>query len=359
MTLPTAIPDFLRPLRQAVEFTHPHLAWLLLVVPLGWLALRIVANRRRRRRTATVLLPGFAAQLMRRRLSRRTAWPAAVGTALFLFGLLGPHWGRGEDDGIAVGRDLVLVVDLSRSMNAEDTQGPSRAAAALRAASDLTAALPAFGAGHRVGVVVFAARAKVLVPLTTDLDHVRLTLAELDPAHPPPEIGVTDQSRSGTRIGLGLITALGVCDDRFPQAQSIVLLSDGDDPLDDREWSAAVGPAHTKSVPVHAIGFGDPARDSTLTIRGELLEFSDAQGFADPVRTRLHEDVLKQIAFETRGLYRPARREQPSVEAFLRDVFASSGIRETSDDPVPRSRDRAGLFFGLAALLLLLAVFRR
>jgi len=346
----------LRTFADAIEFAHPNRAWLFLALPIGYLLLRLAAKLWSRSPGLATLHPSFAAQLLRSRRRRRIPILASLGAACLLFGRLGPHWGAGENDGLAVGRDVVLVLDLSRSMYAEDTQGPSRAAAAIRTAENLVAALRARGGGHRVGVVAFAARAKVLVPLTTDYDHLELSLAELDPAFPPPEVRATDQSRSGTRIGLGLMTALSVCDDRFPQAQSIVLLSDGDDPFDDREWLSAIDPARAKSIPIHAIGFGDPDRDSTLTLRGELLEFTDDRGVADPVRTRLHEDVLKQIALEGRGVYLPARREMPAVDPFLRELFAAGGDREVSDDPVPQSRDRSGLFFGFAGLILV-AVF--
>jgi len=156
-----------------------------------------------------------------------------------------------------------------------------------------------------------------------------------------------------------LLAALAVCDERFPQSQSIVLLSDGDDPLDDGERLAAVGPARLRRIPIHAIGFGDPERDSTIASAGKLLEFTDENGIADPVQTRLREALLKQLALETRGLYLPARRETPTVEPFLTELFAAGDLRELTDDPVPRSRDRSGLFFGLAGLFLVAAAVRR
>src|SRR5262249_49202497 len=126
----------------------------------------------------------------------------SLGIGLLAIGIAGPQWGR-EWVQAAAGRDVVVVLDMSRSMLAEQ---PSRFERAKTALDDLSWAVPRRG-GHRLGLVVFAGGAKVICPLTHDYDHFREALAQLDAQEPPEELR-PESSRSGTRIGLGLTEAV-------------------------------------------------------------------------------------------------------------------------------------------------------
>ena len=193
------------------------------------------------------------------------------------------------------GRDLVIVIDLSRSMQAPDMADPSAPTRGRGAAGalDLLAGVARRG-GHRVAVVVFAAHPKVLCPLTTDYDHLRSVIGDLDGMYPPPEIRPrAAEEISGTRIGAALKAAVEAHDMRFAGYQDIVLISDGDDPTEDREWLRGSDEARKAQIPVHTVGVGDPFEDYVLTFGEELAP------------TRLREEPLKQIAAETaRTLYR-------------------------------------------------------
>ena len=350
--LPTALAEFF----AGVRLTHPA-AFALFAVPL---TLALLAWRQRRRGQRRLDAVGqsvavFALRTRPRRGRRGAVALAALAWLALSVGVAGPTWGVGDPDGVAVGRDVVVVIDLSRSMLAADAAGPARWRAAVDGAAELVESLR--GRGHRVGLVAFAARPKLLAPLTTDTNHLVTLLAELDALRPPAEVRPAPgaPSASGTRIGAALRAAVEAHDPRFVGAQDILLLSDGEDPADDREWLTGVSAARQARVPVHAVGFGDPAHDSPILVAGRLLEATDANGVRDPVQTRLREDVLTEIASATGGHYGPARQEAPRLAEFFRERVESDATRELADDATPQPRDRSGPFFALSALCLLAA----
>src|SRR5919202_6075161 len=145
---------------------------------------------------ALVLLPGLGLPL---------------GLACLGLGAAGPQWGRDWGEALAPGRDLVVALDCSRSMLAET---PSRLERARAALLDLSRGVRRHG-GHRLGLVLFAGRARLACPLTHDYDHFRITVEAIDPAVVPPDLVPAPGSPSGTRIGLGLAQAVAAHDERF------------------------------------------------------------------------------------------------------------------------------------------------
>ncbi len=350
--LPTAVAEFV----AGVRLAHPA-GFALLAVPLT-LALLAWRQRRRGQRRLDAVGQPVAVFALRTRPERGRRGSVALTTLAWVglsVGVAGPTWGVGEPDGVAVGRDVVVVIDLSRSMLAADAAGPARWRAAVDGAGELVESLR--GRGHRVGLVAFAARPKLLAPLTTDTDHLLTLLAELDGLRPQAEVRPTpgEPSASGTRIGAALRAAVAAHDPRFVGAQDILLLSDGDDPADDRVWLTGVSAARQARVPVHAIGFGDPAHDSPILVGGRLLEATDANGVRDPVQTRLREEVLTEITSATGGHYGPARQEAARLAEFFRKHVVADATRELADDATPQPHDRSGPFFALSALCLLAA----
>lgn len=355
-TLPSRLVSAAGDFLGGVQVRQPA-AFALLVIPL---ALTLFARRQRRRGVKRLDTLGsplavFGLRTLPPRGRRSSVLLTGLAWLALTAGIAGPTWGVGEPDGVAVGRDVVIVIDLSRSMLAEDAAGPARWRAAVNGATDFVASLR--GRGDRVGLVVFAVRPKLLAPLTTDADHVLTLLAELDATRPPPETRPAPEAAtpSGTRIGAALRAAVEAHDPRFPGAQDILLLSDGDDPAEDREWQAGIAAARQARIPVHAVGFGGPERDSPVFVAGRLLEAVDAQGVRDAVLTRLHEDVLTEIAAATGGRYEPARREPPKLAEFYRAKVEADATRVLADDATPQPRDRAGPFFAVAAVCLLAA----
>jgi Ca-activated chloride channel family protein len=342
----------------AVRVARPSALWLLLLLPLLGLLNRW-ANRRRARAVALIGRPGaVAGQLTHPRPAPKwigLAYPLAW--VLLVLGVAGPRWGKSDEPGVAVGRDLVIVIDLSRTMLADDMSDPkvrTRWEAARAGALDLLQAVARRG-GHRVAVIVFAAKPKLLCPLTTDYEHARAVLEDLDGEYPPPEIRMAadPEAASGTRIGLALIAAVQAHDRDFIGSQDILLISDGDDPGGDAEWVRGASAARAAKIPVHTVGVGDPKQVTTVVIGGEPL-----------FGTSLHEDLLRQIADETRiteeirGHYVPARRDVPKLGEFFRTRIEPNPSREYTGDQVPQPKERYAWFLAPALALFLIGWVR-
>ena len=347
----------------AVRLARPELLWLLLVLPLFALLNRL-ATIRRRKAVAEIGRPAAVAMLhthpVRGRRWLGLAYPLAW--VALIVGLAGPRWGKSDEPGVAVGRDVVVVVDLSRSMLATDMAADAmpRWKAARAGLLDLMTAVSRRG-GHRVAVVVFAARPKLLCPLTTDYDHIRAKIEDIDGDFPPSEIkpGADPSITSGTRIGAGVIAGVAAHDPRFQGFQDIILISDGDDPAGDREWLRCVPVARKADIPVHTVGVGDPRADSGIFIGGNLLESQpDETVPPTPVQTRLHEQPLAQIAADTRGRYVPAQRDVPRLGEFFRTAVEPNPSRPVSDDAVPQRKERFAWFLGPALGLFLVGWVR-
>jgi Ca-activated chloride channel family protein len=319
-------------------FAHPLILYALLALPtLGVLA--YLARRRRRR-----VLEQFGAVGLRNALLTASGKGRGLRALCFLFGILalglasaGPQWGRDWNQTTAPGRDVVVVLDLSRSMMAEQPSRLSRATAAL---ADLCDALKRRG-GHRMALVVFAGQARVICPLTHDYDHF---LDALDSLTNEPPVDLTPPDAvSGTRIGLGLQEAVALHDPNFQGFQDIVLISDGDDPARDGEWQAGVRAAKERDIPVHTIGVGDPENVSPI-----LLAEGPMERDGELVTTRLEEGSLREIARLTGGVYVPAHTKALPLGKLFHEQMELRAVRENDADALPLLNQRAPWFFAAA-----------
>lgn len=344
-----------------MSFTRPELLWLLLALPF-FAALWLAAARGRRAALLRLGNPEAIASLTTPNIA---PWRLAadilkfIAIALTLFALAGPRWGVG-DPGVIQGRDLVITLDLSRSMLADDMRGPegrqTRFEAARQSVRELVESIRRRG-GHRVGLVVFASRPWNVCPLTTDYDHLLLRLEEFTPLAPPPEVNPPkgEQAPSGTRIGAAIVEAVNSHDLRFPGYQDVLLVSDGDDPAEDREREIQTGIAAAlkAKIPIHVVGVGDPEQPSIFPVG---RPDSDVQEIiVGP--TKLFEAPLKQIANATGGAYQMAGRDPPNLDEFFRTKIEPQATRSLDEDVVPERRDRSAWFL-LPAFVLLVVGWR-
>jgi Ca-activated chloride channel family protein len=317
-----------------VDLAHREFLWLLLVVPL--LLVRIARGRRRRFEQWAVLgqggrLPGDGA----------TGWILAI--ACLAVALCEPRWGRVPAPPFPPGHDVVLVLDTSRSMGAEDAV-PDRLALAVEAARGLVAALGR-EPGNRVAVVAFAGRGVVRCPLSENLGAVDDTLQRLRPGDVRP---------GGTDLGAALNAALDVFAHGEPSGRAtIVVFSDGEDHVG--SWQAALDRLRAAAVIVHTVAFGDAENGHPVPAgRGRGSEPITYQGVS--VLSKRTDRPLAAIAEATGGAMVPMGLAPADLGALYLERIEPIA-RQKRETISLHASERAERFpwFVLAALVLGLA----
>src|SRR5947209_4009305 len=257
-------------------FANPWSIYVLAILPVWGVIAFLAARRRRRPLVRFGTLPAMRTLAsMRGGLGFLRHLCLFTGLVLLIAGIAGPRWGWDWEQAAAPGRDIVIVLDVSRSMLAQDVL-PNRIERAKQALDELSRTIEQRG-GHRLALVAFAARARIVCPLTHDYDHFRTALADVDAVHLHPDLRPAGKDAvSGTRIGAGLRAAVEAHDPRFGGTQDIILISDGDDPAPDadREWREGVALARGihipggRNIPVYTVGVGNPQTGSTIPIKG-------------------------------------------------------------------------------------------
>lgn len=322
-----------------MRFAYPdQLGWLL-----AWLALGLFLVQRNRARAA--MAAAFAQLPMLRRLlegrePRRTALRLGLvllGGAVGVVALAGPKWGLRMERVETRGTDVMFAVDVSTSMAAQDFS-PNRMEAARRELQELMRLLQ----GNRMGLVAFAGAAFTFSPLTTDSGATELFLDGVSPAAVPIP---------GTALGDALRAAM----ERFPADSGtgyIVLLTDGEDHHSDPLGAARA--AAQRGIRVITLGIGTPEGDAVpeLDAQGRPMgQLVDEGG--EPVRSRLDEKTLQEIARITDGAY---FRVQPGADAARQaaDAIRKGETRALDARNESRYQERFQLFLALAVGLILM-----
>ncbi len=236
---------------------------------------------------------------LRSRLLRRPpAWQRRLRIALLglsaacaVLALMRPQWGLRYVATPRVGAEIMIALDVSRSMLAEDVP-PSRLERAKAEIADLLSYLD----GDQVGLIAFAGRATVLSPLTPDFSFLRLAL---DPAGPH------SVTRGGTRLEEPIRKAVAGFRGGSEAQRALLLITDGED--HDSFALDAAKEAAEQGIKIIAVGFGDEGGSEipyTDPRTGARTLLRDADG--RPVRSRLDGDLLRELAFATGGAYVPA-----------------------------------------------------
>ena len=320
-------------------FTHPGMLFALAALPVVTILTWLAARRRQRALVAIAGLVG-AVVLARHRPSRLMRLALSLGLTCLALGMAGPRWGRDWSQSAAPGRDLVVVLDLSRSMYAE---APSRLERACRGLGDLVETLRRRG-GQRLALVVFAGKPRLACPLTHDLDHFRECVEAIDLEVPDATLG------GGTRIGAALALAAASFDGRSAAARDVLLLSDGDDPARDGEWRLGADLARAEGVAVHCVGLGDAGDGHRIRVEKAWLVHDGRE-----VRTHLEEAPLRAIAQRTGGqIVLAGTRPLLLGDHYL--AFATARAQEDSPDALAVPKQRQAWFLLPAFFLLLLTL---
>lgn len=300
------------------------------------------------RRQAVTLPYSQVAQIRPSRLSWRLRirpylpWLRALGLTLLILALARPRWGQQTVLLTPTDTEIVLALDISPSMRAQDLTPQNRLGAAQAMLADLIAVRPY----DRIGLVAFAGDAFVQTPPTRNHAEVLHALSAVSFAD---QLGVED----GTALGLGLATAAGLLAQSAAPNRLVVLLTDGASTDQRLTPLVAAKAAADADVRVHTVGIGQPG----------LVPFP--QSGPDGVYTAywespLDEAVLHEIAAVTGGSYTRAQ-DDLSMQRVVTAVAAAASARSQPPQILTHQRDLFPwlLALGLGLLLLEMALRQR
>ena len=260
-----------------------------------------------------------------------------VAIALLIVAAARPQFGVDIEELSARGVDLFVVLDVSRSMLAEDVK-PNRLERAKSDILDLMTKLE----GDRVGLVVFAGAPVVQVPLTTDQGFFKMMLEDVDTSSAP---------RGGTLIGDAIRAALRSMEPRADRDQAIVLITDGED--QDSFPEEAARNAAERNCRIITVGLGDVSEGARIPQRSEdgSLTFQQYEG---KVRwSKMDESLLEEIATTTRGAYVPAQTLSYDLGQIYDDELVKLTQGEIQAEKRKRFREQFQWFGGIGLVLLL------
>ena len=302
----------------------------------------VYAGIMRRRGMAVFAVTGMQERLLKNVSFVRRRWKQAMILAalcLTVLALARPAWNPVSREVSRKGRDVVFVLDVSRSMLADDLQ-PNRLERAKIAIGDCLDVLE----GDRVALVVFAGTAMVRCPLTVDYGFFRMMLADVEPR----SVG-----RGGTKIGDALrLVMKEVFDNQEKQFKDVVLITDGEDQDSFAVQAAeALGKA---SVRLLAVGLGDEVNGTPILVTAEDGSRDFIKNKGEVVRSKLDGATLREMVAATPGgRYLPVATGNFDLGAIYRSLIATAEKRLVESETVERYEEKYQIFL-LGALLLLL-----
>ena len=258
---------------------------------------------------------------------------------LLSFALAQPQIGTTKQTIKLRGSDLVVVIDLSTSMLAEDIK-PNRLLKAKNGISQLVGKLN----GDRVGLIAFAGSSFVQCPLTTDYEALRTFLLALD---------VGTISQGGTEFRDAMETAMGVFDQDEEKYKVLIFFSDGED--HGREAIETDKVARDQGVRIFCIGLGSAENGAPIPIvsKNKKLEGYKRGQSGNLIVTKLNDRLLQDLALTTGGNYYLATPSGREIDELYADL-SSLEKREFRQKKIVRYEERFQFFLGLALIFLVL-----
>ena len=330
-------------MENVMRFEHPEYLYGLIVIPLLVIVYILIRwwQDRTFRRFASVEMRDYLVPL---RSGRRGVFKFVVFLlmlACLILGLANLQSGSKMEEVKREGIDLYIAVDVSNSMNAQDIV-PSRLDRSKQAINKLITDLK----GDRLGVIVFADKAFVQLPITTDYAAAKMFLAS---------VSTSSVASQGTAIG----EAINLAVNSFAEDESskaIIIISDGEDHENDAAMEAARAAAK-KGIRIYTIGMGlpDGAPIPEYNQYGRMLGYKkDKSG--NTIVTRLDEDMLRRIAEAGGGMYVRANNSNVGLEKIYNDI-SKMDKTEIETQVFTDYEDQFQWFIGAGIVLLLVLIF--
>jgi len=325
-----------------LTFNNAWILYFLWIVPaaaIWWLAL----YKRSTAAKAAFVSPELLQRLFPKSKFNRQLWQTglvSIAILLLLIAAAQPRWGEREETVLQQARDLVIAVDVSRSMLANDVH-PSRLERAKIDLVDLITELH----GDRAALIAFRAKASLVCPLTTDYAFLRQALDGISPNSAP---------RGETDIGAAITKAIESFDEEDASHKAIVLISDGEDLTEKSENLAKI--AGEKKIPIYTVGIGS-RKGSRIPDQDKSLRY--IQHNNKDVITKLDNDTLYAIAKASGGSYIPIETSSmtsTTLGTIYRDHLRNINARDLAETREIRAIERYQWFLFPAIILLLTTV---
>ena len=276
---------------------------------------------------------------LRRKIIKMIVLTTAV--SLMIFSLARPQWGFEWKETKFKGIDLLIAIDVSKSMLATDVK-PNRLERVKLAVKDLVRKLN----GDRVGLVAFAGTAFLQCPLTIDYNGFLLTLDDLS---------VNTIPRGGTSISGAIREAINIFKGQDKKYKTFILITDGDD-LEGDPLKAAKEAAD-EGIKIYCVGVGTSEGSLIPGIdeRGSRAWVADRSG--NVVKSQLNEELLKNIAISTGGSYVRATQSDSGLVLLYDKSISKLEKKDIEGKMNKQYQERFQYFLGIAILLLLVEPF--
>lgn len=255
-----------------------------------------------------------------------------------VFALCEPAWNGRPRKVTRRGRDIVVLLDVSKSMLAEDIR-PNRLKRAIIAIDDLLNVLE----GDRIGLVTFAGNTTVKCPLTHNYAFMRLVLSE---------VGTESTSKGGTKIGDAIRDAVAkVFDEGSEKYRDVILITDGEDHESFPEEAASV--AGSKGIRIIAIGLGSEDEGSPIPVVGSDGKKGYLTYEGETVVSKLDAETLRLVAYNSAGgTYLPVRTGTFDLDRIYGDLVASAQKRELESVKVIEYDEKFQVFLAFGIFLI-------
>lgn len=257
--------------------------------------------------------------------------------------LMRPQWGFEWKEVTRSGLDILIAIDTSKSMLAEDVK-PNRLERSRLAVKDLIQKLH----GDRIGLIAFAGSAFLQCPLTVDYSGFMLSLDDLN---------VNTLPKGGTSLSNAIETALDSYEGGKKKYKALVIITDGEDHEGNAaEWAER---AKEQGIKISTIGIG--------TREGELIPVTDESGnrtflkdrSGNVVKSRLDEKTLQDIALATGGSYVKATATEFGLDLLYEEKLSKMEKREVENKMIRKYYERYQIPLAIALLLLCIEPFIR
>lgn len=325
-----------------LRFANTEFLWGLLAIPL-LLFIFLRVNWWKRKAIASLGNKEVVMQLMPQ-VSFSRPWIKFIffilAYALVVIGIADPQLGSKTEEVKRKGADLMILLDVSNSMLAQDL-APNRLENAKRALSQLIDKLH----DDRIGIVVFAGQAYVQLPVTTDYAAAKLFLNTINTEMVPTQ---------GTAIGAAINLGMQSFDFKNGTGKSIIIITDGENHEDDAV--AAAKAALARNVTVNVVGVGsEEGAPVPIYQGGKQVGFhNDSTGH--PVVSKLDETMGKEIAAAGSGVYVRANNANSGLNIVM-DQIAKVQRKMTDTKQFKDFEDRFQFFLAIAFVLLLAEFF--